>query len=172
MRIRIFIRSFQAEVGGDVGDGAVGLAAEHALVGARGGEGAEVGDVGTDFDVVELLTVEGMGDVLAAAVPRHFVVRVMLVDIYCQHSHFMRGGIAPHETDACDSLSMLRHHAVEGCGVEWQACVRPQVGTMAAGTPTWASCNVDGQCRLVGDFLKDYVGVEILEQFLKVKTRK
>ena len=159
-------------MGGDVGEGAVGLAAEHVLVGAGGGEGAEVGDVGAYFDVVELLAVKGMGDVLAAAVPRHFVPWVALMDICCQRSHFMRGGIAPHETDAGDSFSMLRHHAVEGCGVEWRACVRPQVGTMAAGTPTWASCNVDGQCRLVRDFLKDNVGIEILEQFLKVKTRK
>ena len=47
-----------AEVGGDVGEGAVGLAAEHALVGAGGGEGSEVGDVGSDFDIVELLAVE------------------------------------------------------------------------------------------------------------------
>ena len=147
---------------GDVGEGAVGLAAEHVLVGAGGGEGTEVSDVGAYFDVVELLAVEGVGDVLAAAVPRHFVPWVASVDICCQRSHFMRGGIAPHETDAGDSFSMLRHHTVEGCGVEWQACVRPQVGTMAAGTPTWASCNVDGQCRLVRDFLKDNVGIEIL----------
>ena len=163
---------FVVEVGGDVGEGAVGLAAEHALVGARGGEGAEVGDVGADFDVVELLSVEGVGDVLAAAVPRHFVMRVVLTDICGQRAHLVGGGITPHKADACDSLSVLRHHAVKGCGVERQAGVCPQVGTVAAGTPTGASCNVDGQCCLVGDFLKDYVGVEILEQFLKVKTRK
>ena len=159
-------------MGGDVGESAVGLAAEHALVGARGGEGAEVGDVGANFDVVELLAVEGMRDVLATAVPRHFVTWVVLMDIFGQRSHFVGSGVAPHETDACDALSVLRHHAVEGCGVEWQACVRPQVGAVAAGTPTRASCYVDGQCSLVRDFLKDNVGVEILEQFLKVKTRK
>ena len=72
-----------AEEGGDISESAVGLAAEHALVGARGGEGAEVGDVGTYFDVVELLAVEGMRDVLAAAVPRHSVTWVALMDICC-----------------------------------------------------------------------------------------
>ena len=133
-----------AEVGGDVGEGAVGLAAEHALVGAGRGEGTEVGVVGADFDVVELLAVKSVGDVLTATVPRHFMVWVALMDICRQRSQLMRGGIAPHETDACDSLTVFRHHAVKGCGVEWQACVRPQVGTMAAGTPAGASCNVDG----------------------------
>ena len=113
------------EVGGDLGEGAVGLAAEHALVGARGGEGAEVGVVGADFDVVELLAVEGVRDVLTATVPRHFVMRIALTDICRQLSHLMRGGIAPHETDACDSLTVFRHHAVDGFGIEWQACVRP-----------------------------------------------
>ena len=162
MRIRIFPCSFHAEVGGDVGERAVGLAAEHALVGARRGEGAEVGDVRADFDIVELLAVEAVGDVLTAAVPAHFVAWITLMDICGQRSHFMRGGITPHETDACDSLSVFRHHAVKDCGVEWQACVCPQIGAMAAGTLARASCDVDGQCRFIRDFLKDNVGVEIL----------
>lgn len=107
------------KLGGNIDKGTVGLAAEHALVGAGGGEGAEVGDVGADFDVVELLAVEGVGDILAAAVPCRFVMRIASVDICCQRSHLVGCGIAPHKTDACDALTVLRHHAVKSCGVEW-----------------------------------------------------
>lgn len=90
------------EAGGDVGEGAVGLTAEEALVGAGGGEGAEVGDVGADFDVVELLFVYMVGDVLAAAVPGGFEGGMRGVEVRGKGCHFLWGGIAAHEADTGD----------------------------------------------------------------------
>ena len=90
------------ETGGDVGEGAVGLALEQALVGAGGGEGSEVGDVGADFDVVEQLAVYLVGNVLAAAVPGGLEGGMRGVEVRGKGCHLLRGGIAAHEADTGD----------------------------------------------------------------------
>ena len=125
MRIRIFPCSFHAEVGGDVGEGAVGLAAEHALVGAGGGEGAEVGDVRADFDVVELLAVEGVGDVLAAAVPGGLEPWVSGMQVGGKGGHFVGGSIAPHKAYAGDMVVHCTDKGVKDVGSERGARVGP-----------------------------------------------
>ena len=72
------------------------------MVGAGGGEGAEVGDVGADFDVVELLTIDMVGDVLAAAVPGGFEGGMRGMEVRGKGCNLLRGGIAAHEADTGD----------------------------------------------------------------------
>lgn len=121
-----------------------------------------MGNVGAHLYVVELLLVNSMGNILTAAIPRYFVLRVSLMDVCCQAFHLVGSGIATHEADTGDAHAMLCHQAVDGFGIEWHPCIRPQIGAMASRTPTGAPRDVDGQRGLVGDFLEYDVGVEIL----------
>jgi len=91
-----------AETRGDVGESTVRLAFKQTLVGAGGGEGAEVGDVGADFDVVELLAVNVVWYVLATAVPGGFEGGVCTVEVCGKGCHFLRDGITTHEADTGD----------------------------------------------------------------------
>lgn len=154
---------FPLEMGCDVGESAVGLAFEHVLVAEGRLQGAEVGDVGAYLDVVELLFVYVVGDVLPATVPRHFVLGITPMDVCCQVSHLVWCGVAAHETDAGDALAMFRHQAVYGIGIKRPAGISPQVGAVAAWTPTGTPCDVDGQRGLVWHLLKDNVSVEVFK---------
>lgn len=150
-------------MGCDVSESAVGLAFEHVLVAEGRLQGAEVGDVGAYLDIVELLFVYVVGDVLPATVPRHFVSGVTPMDVCCQVCHLVWCGVAAHETDAGDTLAMFRHQAVYGICIKRSARIRPQVGAMAAWTPTGTPCDVDGQRGLVWHLLKDNVSVEVFK---------
>ncbi len=122
-----------------------------------------MGDVGTQFDVVELLFVEVVGEVLTAAVPCHFVTGVVEVDVCCESRHLVRRGIAAHEADAGDALALGGHHGVDGLGVEREAVVAPELRAVAAWAVAGAAGNIDGQGGLVWDFLEDDVGVEVFK---------
>lgn len=126
-------------------------------------QGAEMGYIWAYLNIVELLFVYVVGDVLPATVPRHFVLGIAPMDVCCQVSHLMWCGVAAHETDAGDALAMFRHQAVYGIGIKRSARIRPQVGAMAARTPTGAPCDVDGQRGLVWHLLKDNVSVEVFK---------
>lgn len=122
-----------------------------------------MGDVGTQFDVVELLFVEVVGEVLTAAVPCHFVTGVVEVDVCCESRHLVRRGIAAHEADAGDALALGGHHGVDGLGVEREAVVAPELRAVAAWAVAGAAGDIDGQGGLVRDFLEDNVGVEVFK---------
>lgn len=122
-----------------------------------------MGDVGTQFDVVELLFVEVVGEVLTAAVPCHFVTGVVEVDVCGEGCHLVRRGIAAHEADAGDALALGGHHGVDGLGVEREAGVAPELRAVAAGAATGAAGDIDGQGGLVWDFLEDNVGIEVFK---------
>lgn len=122
-----------------------------------------MGDVGTQFDVVELLFVEVVGEVLTAAIPCHFVTGVVEVDVCCESRHLVRRGIAAHEADAGDALALGGHHGVDGLGVEREAVVAPELRAVAAWAVAGAAGNIDGQGGLVWDFLEDDVGVEVFK---------
>ena len=154
---------FPLEMGCDVGESAVGLAFEHVLVAEGRLQGAEMGYVWAYLDIVELLFVYVVGDVLPATVPRHFVLGITPMDVCCQVCHLMWCGVAAHETDAGDALAMFRHQAVYGIGIERPARIRPQVGAVAARTPTGAPGDVNGQRGLVWHLLKDNVSVEVFK---------
>ena len=154
---------FPLEMGCDVGEGAVGLAFEHVLVAEGRLQGAEMGYVWAYLDIVELLFVYVVGDVLPATVPRHFVLGITPMDVCCQVCHLVWCGVAAHETDAGDALAMFRHQAVYGIGIERPAGISPQVGAVAARTPTGTPCDVDGQRGLVGHLLENNIGVQVFK---------
>ena len=121
-----------------------------------------MGDVGADFDVVELLFVDGVGYVLAATIPGHFVARVALVDVGRHVGHLARCGVATHEADAGDAFAAEGQHAVQRQGVERAARVGPEEGAVAPRTTARTARQVDGQGGFVGDLLEDDVGIQIL----------
>ena len=151
-------------MGGDVLEGAVGLAAEHPLVAFGRPQGTQMGEVGPDLDVVELLLVDIVGDVLPATVPRHLVARVAAVQVGRQVGDFAWRGIASHEADTGDVVATEGQHPIQCQGVEGTPRVSPQIGTVAPRTAAGTAGDVDGQRGFVGNLLEDDVGIEVFEQ--------
>ena len=77
-----------------------------------------MGDIRAYLDVVELLLVDIVWDVLPAAIPRHFELGIISVNVGGKVGHLVGCGIATHKADAGDALAMLGHKAVDGFGIE------------------------------------------------------
>lgn len=160
---KIRLKSLLPEAGGDVFEVVGVCLAVEALVGGGFLQGAEVADEGTYLDIVEVGLVDGGRNADATAVPRHLELRVLLVDILCQEVDTLGVGIAAHEGEAGDIVTILRHECVDGIRVEWQSDVFPEILTVAARTVAGAVADVDGQGDLVGYLLEDDICIDVLE---------
>ena len=92
-------------------------------------------DVWADFDVVEVLLVNGWCDTDAPAVPSHFVGRVFLMNILCQFVDIRGFGISTHEGDARDAAVVLADELVQHVGGQRLADVAPKIWAVAS----WAT---------------------------------
>ena len=80
--------------------------------------------------------------------------------------------VTSHETDAGDAVFVGVHKATERAYGELFANVLREPWAMAAWAMARAACEVDGEGGLVGDLLKDYVGVEVLQHDDELKEGK
>lgn len=154
---------FPPEAGGDVLKLATIVLAVEPLVGGSALQGSEVLEVWPYLDVVEVGLVDCRGDAHPSAVPRHLVLRVLLVDVLRQHVHPLGVAVAPHEGDARDVTPILTDKGIDGIGVQGQADVLPEIMAVTARTVTRAVRDVDGQCHLVGYLLKHDAGVNVFQ---------
>ena len=151
------------EAGGDVLELASIVLAVEPLVGGGALQGAEVLEIWPYLDVVEIGLVDSRGDAHPSAVPRHLVLRVLLVDVLRQHVHPLGVAVAPHEGDTGDVSSVLIDKGIDGIGVQRQADVLPEIMAVTARTVTRATGDIDGQCHLVGYLLKHDAGVNVFQ---------
>ena len=162
-----FVVSRKASAGpearGDVLERAVGTAAIEALVGSRLLQGAEVADVGPDLDVVEVLLAHRRGHAQPAAIPGHAQLRPALMDVAGQAVHLLRVCVAAHEGQAGDVGAILDDEIVQHTLREWLAHVVPKILAVAARASARAAGDIDGQRRLVGDFLEDDARIDIFQ---------
>ena len=133
------------------------------LIGRRAIEGAEMADVRSDLDVVEICLAYRRGNAQTTAIPSHMILWMVLVDVLRQQVHSYRVTIATHESNAGDVMTILPHKRIDGIGVQLQTYVLPQIVAVAAGAATRTPRDVDGQRHLIGDLLKNNTGVYVLQ---------
>jgi len=154
---------FPPETGGDILKLASVVLTVEALVGGGLFQGAEMLEIGTHLDVVEVALVDCRRDAYTPAVPRHLVLRVLLMDVLRQHVHALGITITPHEGDAGDIAPVLVDKSIDGIGVQGQADVLPEIMAVTPRTVTRAIRDVDGQCHLVGYLLKHNAGINVFQ---------
>ena len=120
-------------------------------------------DVGADLDVVEISLADACRNPEPPAVPRHVVLRMVLVDIQRQLLHAHGVVVTAHHGDAGDVMAVALDEGVDGIGVQRQADVLPQIVAVATGTAAGTVGDVDGQRDLVGYFLKNNSSVDVLQ---------
>ena len=154
---------FPPEAGGDVLELTRVVLTVEALVGGSTLQRTEVFEVWPYLDVVEVRLVDCRGDANPTAVPRHLILRMLLVDVLRQHIHALGITVAPHEGDAGDVAPVLIDKGIDGIGVQGQADVLPEIVAVTARTVTRATGDVDGQCHLVGYLLKHNACVNVFQ---------
>ena len=157
---------FTPEAGSNIFKVTLFILAVHPLIGRRLLQRTKVLDEGTDLDIVEVGLIDSRGDDCLATIPCHLELWVLLVDILRQTVDALRVVVATHEGDAGDVTPILRHEGVYGSGIQWQANILPQVMAMAPRTTTRAIRDVNCQCRLVGNLLKNNTRIYILQHIV------
>ncbi len=112
-------------------------------------------DIGAHLDVVEVVPAHGGWYAYASAIPRHLVLGIVLMDVFCQVVDVGWIGISSHETNAGDVGAVVSDEAVDDIRCELLANVLPQVAAMATWAMARAVGDVDGERHLVRYFLKD-----------------
>ena len=152
---------------GDVLHCAIGRDAVEALVGGGALQRAEMAAIGADLDIVEI----GYGDSCryadAPAVPGHMELGILLMHILRQQVDALWVGITTHEGDAGDVAPILGDKIVQRISVKRHSDVPPQILTMTSRAMTRAIADVNGQCHLVGNLLKNNTGVHIFKHGCK-----
>ena len=146
---------------GDVLESTVRTAAEHSLVGARRLQAAEVAEVRSHLDIMEVQRRDERREGRAPRVPSRLQPGVAVQDVAGKPVDRRRVGIAPHESYAGNRLLRIPDEGREGLFRQERAGISPQKPAVAARAAAGASGDVDGERHLVGEFLKDNVCIDI-----------
>ena len=156
------------EARGDVFKLAISRLTVEALVGGAVFQSAEMTDVRANLDVVELFLVHISRHLCATSVPSHFIIRIMLVNVFGNLAHTIVLRIAAHKTDACYVATVTLHEPVDGVHGERFTNVIPQILAVTTGTTTRTIGDVDGKGHLVRNLLKDDVGIYIFKHYFLI----
>ena len=156
------------EARGDVFKLAIGCLTVEALVGSAVFQSTEMTDVRANLDVVEPFLVHISRHLCATSVPSHFIIRIMLVNVFGNLAHTIVLRIAAHKTDACYVATITLHEPVDGVHGERFTNVIPQILAVATGTTTRTIGDVDGKGHLVWNLLKDDVGIYIFKHYFLI----
>lgn len=151
------------KTGGNVLKSVVGQLFVEPLVGGFVFQTAEMGDIRANLDVVEIGLVDFRRDDGPSTIPCGSEARIVFVNIDGKLVDGFRLGIASHESDAGDVSPELLDELVDDRGCERTARVAPEIFAVAPWAATWAVGDVNGECHLIRNFLKDDTRVHVFK---------
>ena len=122
---------FLPKTGSDVFHHAICSDAVQPLVGGRLRERTEMSKVGTNLDVIEMLTVYQWRDAQTTAIPRHLEAWMPLVDVLGQGINGFGLCIATHQCYAGDVATEFLHETIDCQGIERLTDVLSQISAVA-----------------------------------------
>lgn len=137
-----------------------------ALVGRAAVKRAEMFDVGSHLDVVEVVLIDGAVDAQPAAVPPYSHPRMLLPDMSCEVVDGLRLSVTAHQTDTRHQSVVVSNQPVDDIRGQRVAEVLGKITAVASRTMTRTPRDVDGQRRLVRNLLKHDVSVNVLQHCL------
>ena len=132
------------------------------LVGSAALQGAQMLEIGSQLDIVEVIETHLRREQRAAAPPSDVQLGIALAHPLCQTIDLLRLRVAAHETEAGNLLLLPRKHAIDGLAVEHFPTLAPKVRRVASRATAGTAREVDGQRHLVGQLLEHYVGINVV----------
>lgn len=131
----------------------------HTLIGAAAVQSAQMANVRTHFDVVEVGQLNVGRQCGAPCVPANLQFGVVLPQIGSKAVDGFGFGIATHKADTRNALAVFSQHLLYCLGCKRVANIFPKKGAVAARAAARAVGKVDSQRNLVGKLLENDVGV-------------
>ena len=140
-------------------------AAVHSLIGVWGIESTKMAEVGSHFDIVEMLLINERRDCCAPSVPTNLQTVVTFLDIFRKQVDCRWVTIATHKTHIGNGIFRTMNQCRQCFSRQFISPVCPQELTMAARTTTRTSLNINGKCHLIGKLLKDDICIDITKHY-------
>lgn len=156
----------------DILKASICAAVVHSLVGTWGIESTQMAEVGSHFDIVEMLLINERRDCRAPSVPTNLQTVVTLLDIFRKQVDSRWVTIAPHKTHTGNGIFRTMNQCRQRFSRQFISPVCPQELTMAARTATRTSRNINGKRHLIGKLLKDDICIDITKHYYLILFAK
>ena len=153
------------KAGSDILKASICAAAVHSLIGAWGIESTKMAEVGSHFDIVEMLLIDERRDCRAPSIPTNLQSVVTFLDIFRKLVDSRWVTIAPHKTHTSNGIFRTMNQCRQCFSRQFISPICPQELTVAARTTTRTSRNINGKRHLIGKLLKDDICIDITKHY-------
>ena len=126
-------------------------------------------NVRTDLYIVEIALVNQTGDDGLATIPSHLILRMMAMHVLGKNIDVLRFCIPAHETNTGNTIPVIPDKSVKYHGRERLTYIAPQILGMTSRTATGTIGDINRECYLIGNLLKDNTSIDV---FQHTKQRK
>ena len=156
----------------DILKASICAAAVHSLIGAWGIESTKMAEVGSHFDIVEMLLIDERRDCCAPSIPTNLQTVVTFLDIFRKLVDSRWVAIAPHKTHTGNGIFRTMNQCRQCFSRQFISPICPQELTMTARTTTRTSRNINGKRHLIGKLLKDNICIDITKHYYMILFAK
>ena len=160
------------KAGSDIFKASICAAAVHSLVSTWGIESTKMAEVGSHFDIVEMLLIDERRDCRAPSIPTNLQTMVTFLDIFCKQVNSRWVAIATHKPHTSNGIFRTMNQCRQCFSRQFISPVCPQELTMAARTTTRTSRNINGKRHLIGKLLKDNICIDITKHYYLILFTK
>ena len=160
------------KAGSDILKASICAATVHSLVSAWGIETTKMAEVGTHFDIVEMLLIDERRDCRAPCVPTNLQSVVTLLDIFRKQVNSRWVTIATHKPHTGNGIFRTMNQRRQCFSRQFISPICPQELTMTARTATRTSRNINGKRHLIGKLLKDNICIDITKHYYLILFAK
>lgn len=160
------------KAGSDIFKASICAAAVHSLIGAWGIESTQMAEVGSHFDIVEMLLIDERRDCRAPSVPTNLQTVVTFLDIFRKQVNSCWVAIAPHKAHTGNGIFRTMNQCRQCFSRQFISPICPQELTMTARTTTRTSRNINGKRHLIGKLLKDDICIDITKHYYLILFAK
>lgn len=160
------------KAGSDILKASICAAVVHSLVGTWGIESTQMAEVGSHFDIVEMLLINERRDCCAPSIPTNLQTVVTFLDIFRKQVDSRWVPIATHKTHTSNGIFRTMNQRRQCFSRQFISPICPQELTMAARTTTRTSRNINGKRHLIGKLLKDNICIDITKHYYLILFAK
>ena len=129
-------------------------------------------EVGSHFDIVEMLLIDERRDCRAPSIPTNLQTVVTFLDIFCKQVNSCWVTIATHKTHIGNGIFRTMNQCRQCFSRQFISPICPQELTMTAQTATRTSRNINGKRHLIGKLLKDNICIDITKHYYLILFAK
>ena len=160
------------KAGSDILKASICATAVHSLISALGIESTKMAEVGSHFDIVEMLLINERRDCRAPSVPTNLQTVVTFFVIFRKQVDCRWVTIATHKTHTGNGIFRTMNQCRQCFSRQIISPICPQELTMAARTTTRTSRNINGKRHLIGKLLKDNICIDITKHYYLILFAK